>query len=108
MEVLSSSPVSRRRPSMDELEKEQEFPTDDLSEEELAELGRVLLRVQGLEAKTRATREFLASRQKAGKDYWEGRVASKRNELSRDKKALAKGQARRASFFASKKVRFKI
>lgn len=110
-----SKEFNRRNGAESELHEENEFPTEELDEDELAELGRVLLRAgEGVEARARATRQFFATRQpktravieerpkaKPGTTAWIAKLAAKRDELFRDKKNLATRQAKRASFLTS-------
>lgn len=114
--LKSDGEVLHRRNALEnELHEENEFPTEELDEEELAELGRILLRAgEGVEARARVTRQFFAARQpktratyeerpkaKPGSAAWIARLAAKRDELFRDKKNLATRQAKRASFLTS-------
>lgn len=114
-EVLRPTPPRRATPAR-QPGVEAEFPTDELDDDELAELGRALLRAgDGDEARARATRTFFENRKpktlavqgapppKAppGSAAWMKRLAAKRDELFRDKKSLASRQAKRAEFLAN-------
>lgn len=90
-----------------------EFDTEELDDQELAALGRVLARHQGPEARTRATRDFFAGRVKrptpspqkkeeVGSAAWRARLESVRAQLSTDKTKLARRQRQRASFLTDK------
>lgn len=109
--TVSAAPVVSKRENLDD-----EFATEELDDQELAALGRVLLRHQGVEARTRATRDFFASRvkppqqrredpkvaPKVGSAAWRARLEHVRAQLSSDKKSLAQRQAKRASFLTEK------